>query len=52
MKIWIGAGGDTGELSCEEECLDLFHNIILLSREQSLSSDLLCENQRKYYQLC
>ncbi len=37
-RIWIGAGG---EPSCAEECLDLFQNIILLSREQSLSADSL-----------
>ncbi len=36
VRIWIGAGGET---SCAEECLDLFQNIILLSREQSLTAD-------------
>ncbi len=38
VRIWIGADG---EPCCAEECLDLFQNIILLSREQSLSADSL-----------
>ena len=38
VRIWIG--GDRG-LHCAEECSHLFQNIILLSREQSLTSDSL-----------
>ncbi len=38
VRIW--KGGDR-ELHCAEECLHLFQNINLLSREQSLTSDSL-----------
>ncbi len=38
VSIWEGA---VGEPSCAEECLDLFQNIILLCREESLTADSL-----------